>query len=92
MPRAQLMVKGIHTTETPYPQQEPQPNFDRQFKTSRELGHRGVGDGMMARRDLGGSSQEDWKSFSLRTVSFKFHPNSEFGVFALEFVLILTPR
>lgn len=39
--------------------------LDRQFKTSGELGHRGVGDGMMAHRDLGGSSLEDWKCFSL---------------------------
>lgn len=86
MPRAQLMVKGIHTAETPYPRQEPQPNFDRQFKTSGELGHREVGDGMMAHRDLGDSSLEDWKPFSVRTVSFRFHPSSEFGLFAIGFV------
>lgn len=77
------MVKGIHTAENPYPRQS---NFDWQFKTSGELGHRGVGDGMMAHRDLGGSSLEDWKCFSLWTVSFKFHPSSEFGLFALGFI------
>lgn len=80
------VVKGIHTAETPYPRQEPQSNFDRQFKTLGELGHRGVGDGMMARRDLGGTSLEDWKSFSLRTASLKIHPSSEIGLFALWFV------
>ena len=47
MPRSQLVLM-VHTAETPYPRQEPQPNFDRQFKTSGELGHRGVGEEMMA--------------------------------------------
>lgn len=50
------------------------------------LGHRGVGDGMMARRDLSVSSLEDWKSFSLWTVSFKFQPGSTFSRFTLQFV------
>lgn len=79
------MVEGIHTAETPYPRQEPQQNFDRQFQTLGELGHRGVEDGMLARGDLSGSSLEDWKSFSLWTASFKFHPTSKFCQLTLEF-------
>lgn len=75
----------------PLPRQEPQQNFDRQFKTSGELGHR-VGDGMMAHRDLSASSLEDWKSFRLWTVSFKFHPSSKFCLFTLKCVLVLWPR
>lgn len=78
---ASRSVDGIHRAETPYPRQEPQQNFDRQFKTLGELGHRGVGDGMMAHGDLNVSSLEGWKSFSLWTASFKFQPSSKFCQF-----------